>query len=153
MSESHLTRRVCHYDGCMSEQTLILVKPDGVQRGLTGEILRRIETKGYRIVQMRMLTATDELLAQHYHEHTEKPFYAGMAAYMKSGPIVAAVIEGARVIEGVRSLAGATEPTQAAPGTIRGDLGRDWGDGEIRNLIHSSDGTESAAHEISVWFD
>lgn len=137
----------------MTEQTLILVKPDGVERGLTGEILRRIEAKGYRIARMRMLTATDDLLARHYHEHTEKPFYAGMTAYMKSGPIVAAVIEGDRVIEGVRSLSGATEPTAAAPGTIRGDLGRDWGDGEIRNLIHSSDGAESAAHEISVWFD
>lgn len=137
----------------MTEQTLILVKPDGVERGLTGEILRRIEAKGYRIVRMRMLTATDDLLARHYHEHTEKSFYAGMTAYMKSGAIVAAVIEGDRVIEGVRSLSGATEPTAAAPGTIRGDLGRDWGDGEIRNLIHSSDGAESAAHEISVWFD
>lgn len=137
----------------MTEQTLILVKPDGVERGLIGEILRRIEAKGYRIVKMRMLSATDDQLAKHYHEHTAKPFYAGMTAYMKSGPIVAAVIEGNRVIEGVRSLSGATEPTAAAPGTIRGDLGRDWGDGEIRNLIHSSDGPESAAHEISVWFD
>lgn len=137
----------------MTEQTLILVKPDGVERGLIGEILRRIEAKGYRIVKMRMLNATDDQLARHYHEHTEKPFYAGMTAYMKSGPIIAAVVEGNRVIEGVRSLSGATEPTAAAPGTIRGDLGRDWGDGEIRNLIHSSDGPESAAHEISVWFD
>ena len=133
----------------MTEQTLILVKPDGVERGLTGEILRRIEAKGYRIVRMRMLTATDDLLARHYHEHTEKSFYAGMTAYMKSGPIVAAVIEGDRVIEGVRSLSGATEPTAAAPGTIRGDLGRDWGDGEIRNLIHASAGAEAAAHESS----
>lgn len=137
----------------MTEQTLILVKPDGVERGLIGEILRRIEAKGYRIVKMRMLNATDDQLAKHYHEHTEKPFYAGMTTYMKSGPIVAAVVEGNRVIEGVRSLSGATEPTAAAPGTIRGDLGRDWGDGEIRNLIHSSDGPDSAAHEISVWFD
>ncbi len=137
----------------MSEKTLILVKPDGVERGLVGEILRRIEAKGYRIDRMRMLNATDDLLAKHYHEHTEKPFYQGMTDYMKSGPIVAAVIEGDRVIEGVRSLSGATEPTVAAPGTIRGDLGRDWGDGEIRNLIHSSDGEESAALEISVWFD
>lgn len=137
----------------MTEQTLILVKPDGVERGLIGEILRRIEAKGYRIVKMRMLNATDDQLAKHYHEHTGKPFYAGMTAYMKSGPIVAAVVEGNRVIEGVRSLSGATEPTAAAPGTIRGDLGRDWGDGEIRNLIHSSDGPDSAAHEISVWFD
>ncbi|VEI12703.1 nucleoside-diphosphate kinase [Trueperella bialowiezensis] len=136
----------------MAQQTLILVKPDGVQRGLVGEILRRIESKGYRITRMRMLTATDEQLASHYHEHTAKPFYPGMAEYMKSGPIVAAVVEGNRVIEGVRSLSGATDPTSAAPGTIRGDLGRDWGDGQIRNLIHSSDGEESAAHEIGVWF-
>lgn len=136
----------------MSEKTLILVKPDGVERGLVGEILGRIEAKGYRISQMRMLQATDDLLAKHYHEHTEKPFYSGMTAYMKSGPIVAAIIEGDRVIEGVRSLSGATDPTSAAPGTIRGDLGRDWGTGEIENLIHSSDGPESAQLEISVWF-
>lgn len=137
----------------MSEQTLILIKPDGVKRGLVGEILRRIEAKGYRIERMRMLTATDELLAKHYHEHTEKPFYEGMIGYMKSGPIVAAAIDGNRVIEGVRSLSGATNPTEAAPGTIRGDLGRDWASGQIENLIHSSDGKESATLELSVWFD
>ncbi|MFP7695898.1 nucleoside-diphosphate kinase [Trueperella sp. LYQ143] len=136
----------------MTQQTLILIKPDGVQRGLTGEILRRIEAKGYRIEQMRMLTATPEQLAEHYHEHVDKPFYAGVCAYMTSGPIVAAVIGGDRVIEAVRTLSGATHPIEAAPGTIRGDLGRDWGDGEIRNLIHSSDGGGSAAREIAIWF-
>lgn len=134
------------------EQTLILLKPDALERGLVGEILSRIERKGYAIVDLKILTASAEQLAAHYHEHVEKPFYPGMAEYMSRGPIVAAVIEGERVIEGVRALSGATDPTAAAPGTIRGDLGRDWGTDAIQNLIHSSDAPESAAHEISVWF-
>lgn len=134
------------------ERTLILIKPDGVERGLVGEILGRIERKGYSIVDMRMLTATPEQLAEHYHEHANKLFYPGMAAYMGSGPIVAAIIEGQRVIEGVRNLCGATDPTAAGAGTIRGDFGRDWGTDEIKNLIHASDSPKAAAHEISVWF-
>lgn len=136
----------------MSEKTLILVKPDGVKRGLTGEILKRIENKGYVITQLRMLEATPELLAKHYHEHVEKPFYPELVEYMTAGPVVAAVVEGTRVIEGVRALSGATDPTAAAPGTIRGDFGRSWEGGAIYNLIHSSDSPTSAAHEISVWF-
>ncbi|MDY5584357.1 MAG: nucleoside-diphosphate kinase [Arcanobacterium sp.] len=135
----------------MSEQTLILVKPDGVQRGLIGEILRRFEARGYEIAALKMLQATDELLAQHYEAHVDKPFYPEMAKYMKSGPVVAAIIEGDKVVEGVRTMCGVTEPTAAAPGTIRGDLGRSWADG-IYNLVHSSDGRESAQREIGIWF-
>ncbi|ADH92296.1 nucleoside-diphosphate kinase [Arcanobacterium haemolyticum] len=136
----------------MKQQTLILVKPDGVRRHLTGQILARIEAKGYTIESMRMLTASEEQLAAHYHEHVDKPFYPGIVRYMTSGPIVAAVISGYRVIEGVRSLSGATDPTVAAPGTIRGDFGCDTGSDAIENLIHSSDSPESAEHEIHVWF-
>jgi nucleoside-diphosphate kinase len=135
-----------------TESSLVLVKPDGVARGLTGEILRRIEAKGYRIEALRMLTATDDLLTTHYAEHAEKAFFAGLLEYMKTGPVVAIVIEGERVVEGFRSLAGATNPTIAAPGTIRGDLGRDWGNGRIENLVHGSDSTLSAEREIAIWF-
>ena len=134
------------------EKTLLLIKPDGVRRGLTGEVLARFERKGYSITSLAMVSATEELLSEHYIEHREKPFFPDLVTYMTSGPIVAAVIEGARVIEGVRSVCGATEPTLAAPGTIRGDLGRDWGTGQIENIVHSSDSPESAEREISLWF-
>lgn len=134
------------------ERSLVLVKPDGVARGLTGEILRRIEAKGYRIAALELRAATAELLAQHYAEHQGKPFYQPLVDFMLSGPIVALVAEGQRVIEGFRSLAGATDPTTAAPGTIRGDLGRDWGLPVQQNLVHGSDSVESAAREIALWF-
>lgn len=134
------------------EKTLLLIKPDGVARGLTGEVLARIERKGYTIVDLKMVTATEELLGEHYVEHREKAFFPDLVEYMTSGPIVAAIVEGARVVEGVRSLSGSTEPTLAAPGTIRGDLGRDWGTGQIENIVHSSDSPESAAREIALWF-
>ncbi|WP_300343114.1 nucleoside-diphosphate kinase [Nesterenkonia sp.] len=136
----------------MSERTLVLIKPDGVQRGLTGEILRRIEAKGYTIAELTMTTATEQQLAAHYAEHEGKPFYRPLVDFMLSGPLVAAVVEGNRVIEGFRSLAGSTEPTTAAPGTIRGDLGRDWGEQVQKNLVHGSDSPESAAREIEIWF-
>ena len=131
---------------------LILVKPDGYERGLTGQILARIEAKGYKLVALKIVTPTEDLLAQHYHEHVGKPFYPGLVEFMSSGPVVAAVVEGNRVIEGTRSLMGATDPTTAAPGTIRGDLGRAWSTSAILNLVHGSDSEESAAHEIGVWF-
>jgi len=134
------------------ERTLVLVKPDGVARGLSGEVIRRIEAKGYRIAALELRTATNELLAQHYAEHEGKPFYAPLVEFMLSGPVVALVAEGQRVIEGFRSLAGATDPTAAAPGTIRGDLGRDWGLKVQQNLVHGSDSPESAAREIGLWF-
>lgn len=134
------------------EETLILIKPDGVQRNLVGEILRRVEAKGYEIADLRMLNADRELLAQHYSEHEGKPFYEPLIEFMSSGPIVAVRARGQRVIEGFRSLAGSTEPTAAAPGTIRGDLGRDWGLNVQQNLVHGSDSTLSAERELSLWF-
>jgi nucleoside-diphosphate kinase len=134
------------------ERTLILVKPDGVRRGLSGEVLRRVEAKGYTLVAVELRTADDALLAEHYAEHQGKPFFTPLVEFMKSGPVLAVVAEGHRVIEGFRVLAGTTEPTTAAPGTIRGDLGRDWGLKVTQNLVHGSDSPESAAREIALWF-
>jgi nucleoside-diphosphate kinase len=128
-----------------TEKTLILVKPDGVRRGLVGEVISRIETKGYAIDALRMLQADSALLEKHYAEHVGKPFYEPLVEFMMSGPIVAIVASGNRVIEGFRSLAGATDPTVAAPGTIRGDLARDQGTKVMQNLVHGSDSPESAA--------
>jgi nucleoside-diphosphate kinase len=136
----------------MSERTLVLVKPDGVSRGLAGEVIRRVEAKGYRIVALDMRVPSVELLAEHYAEHLGKPFYEPLVAFMSSGPVVAFVAEGNRVVEGFRALAGATEPTAAAPGTIRGDLGRDWGLRVVQNIVHGSDSAESADREIKLWF-
>ena len=135
-----------------TEKTLILVKPDGVRRGLVGEVISRIETKGYAIDAVRMLQADAALLEKHYAEHVGKPFYEPLVEFMMSGPIVAIVASGNRVIEGFRSLAGATDPTVAAPGTIRGDLARDQGTKVMQNLVHGSDSPESAAREISIFF-
>ncbi|WP_394768382.1 nucleoside-diphosphate kinase [Lacisediminihabitans sp.] len=135
------------------EETLVLVKPDGVSRNLTGEILRRIEAKGYQLVDVKLVEADRELLAKHYEEHVGKPFYEPLVEFMESGPVVALRIAGDRVIEGFRSLAGTTDPTTAAPGTIRGDLGRDWGLKVQQNLVHGSDSPESAARELGLWFD
>ena len=136
----------------MTQRTLVLVKPDGVRRGLTGEIVRRIEAKGYTLVALELRSATPELLAEHYAEHQGKPFYEPLVEFMSSGPVVAIVAEGERCIEGFRALAGATDPTVALPGTIRGDLGRDWGLAVQQNLVHGSDSPESAAREIGIWF-
>jgi nucleoside-diphosphate kinase len=135
-----------------TEKTLILVKPDGLRRGLVGEVISRIETKGYAIDALRMLQADSDLLAQHYAEHIGKPFYEPLVEFMMSGPIVAIVASGNRVIEGFRSLAGVTDPTVAAPGTIRGDLARDQGTKVMQNLVHGSDSPESAAREIAIFF-
>jgi nucleoside-diphosphate kinase len=135
-----------------TEKTLILVKPDGVRRGLVGEVISRIETKGYAIDAVRMLQADAALLEKHYAEHVGKPFYEPLVEFMMSGPIVAIVASGNRVIEGFRSLAGVTDPTVAAPGTIRGDLARDQGTKVMQNLVHGSDSPESAAREIAIFF-
>lgn len=135
------------------ERSLILIKPDGVRRGLVGEILRRIEAKGYTIVALELRPADAQTLAQHYAEHVGKPFYQPLIDFMSSGPVAALVIEGQRCIEGFRSLAGSTEPTAAAPGTIRGDLGRDWGVAVQQNLVHGSDSPQSAEREIGIWFN
>ncbi|MGT2426761.1 nucleoside-diphosphate kinase [Amnibacterium kyonggiense] len=134
------------------QETLVLVKPDGVARNLTGEILRRIEAKGYSITDLKMVEADRGLLERHYEEHVGKPFYEPLVEFMESGPIVAVRVAGQRVVEGFRSLAGATDPTVAAPGTIRGDFGRDWGLRVQQNLVHGSDGPESAARELALWF-
>ena len=128
-----------------NEKTLVLVKPDGVARGLVGEVIARIEAKGYTISALRMLQADRALLEKHYAEHKGKPFFEPLLEFMMSGPIVALVAEGNRVIEGFRSLAGVTDPTVAAPGTIRGDLARDQGTKVVQNIFHGSDSPESAA--------
>jgi nucleoside-diphosphate kinase len=134
------------------EETLVLVKPDGVARNLIGEIIRRIEAKGYQVVDLKLVQADRELLGQHYAEHEGKPFYEPLVSFMESGPIVAVRVAGNRVIEGFRSLAGTTDPTTAAPGTIRGDLARDWGLAVQQNLVHGSDSPESASRELALWF-
>ena len=136
----------------MSERTLVLIKPDGVARGQIGEVIRRIETKGYSIDRLDLLNASDHQLAAHYAEHEGKPFYQPLVDFMKSGPIVAIVASGNGVIAGFRSLAGTTDPTTAAPGTIRGDLGRDWGEKVQKNIVHGSDSQDSAEREIAIWF-
>jgi nucleoside-diphosphate kinase len=134
------------------EETLVLIKPDGVARNLIGEIIGRIEAKGYQVVDLRLLQADRDLLGQHYAEHEGKPFYEPLVSFMESGPVVAIRVAGHRVIEGFRSLAGTTDPTTAAPGTIRGDLGRDWGLAVQQNLVHGSDSVESATRELALWF-
>ena len=136
----------------MTQQTLVLIKPDGVRRNLIGEIIGRIEAKGYVVVAMKKFTPTRDLLAEHYAEHEGKPFYEPLVEFMMSGDVVALCVEGNRVIEGFRALAGATDPTVAAPGTIRGDLGRDWATRVQQNLVHGSDSEESAARELALWF-
>jgi nucleoside-diphosphate kinase len=134
------------------EETLVLLKPDAVLRGLTGEILRRIEAKGYELREIKMLTASRDQLEAHYAEHAGKPFFEPLIDFMLSGEIVACRFVGHRVIEGFRILAGATDPTLAAPGSIRGDLARDWGLSVQQNLVHGSDSAESAARELAIWF-
>lgn len=132
----------------MLEQTLVILKPDTVQRGLMGEIIARIERRGLRIVAMKMMRITPELAAQHYAEHIDKPFYPGLFAFITSGPVVVMVVEGPGAIGTLRAMMGKTNATEAAPGTIRGDLGIS----NQRNLIHGSDGPEAAAREIALYF-
>jgi len=130
------------------ERTLVIVKPDGVQRGLVGEILGRLERRGLKLVALRMRVVDGALAERHYAEHAGKPFYAGLVEYIGSGPSVTLVLEGPQAIAVTRSTVGATRPAEAAPGTIRGDLGLMVG----RNLIHASDGPESAAREMALFF-
>lgn len=134
------------------ERTLILVKPDGVRRGLVGEVISRVERKGYVVTALRMLSADRSMLEEHYSEHKGKPFFEPLVEFMLSGPIVAMIAEGERVIEGFRALAGVTDPTVAAPGSIRGDLARDQGTKVVQNIVHGSDSVESAEREISIFF-
>ncbi|HEY7857697.1 MAG TPA: nucleoside-diphosphate kinase [Candidatus Nanopelagicales bacterium] len=132
----------------MSERTLVLVKPDGVQRGLVGEVLSRIERKGFTLVAAQIRTI-DRVTAQaHYAEHDGKPFFADLVDFITSGPLFAAVIEGREAIVSWRTMMGATDPAKAAPGTIRGDLATEMSN----NVTHGSDSTESAAREIALFF-
>ena len=132
----------------MSERTLVLVKPDGVARGLVGEVLGRIERKGFRIVALELRTLPREVAEAHYAEHVDKPFFADLVAFITGGPLVAAVIEGPAAIASWRTMMGATNPANAAPGTIRGDLATET----QNNVTHGSDSPESAAREIALFF-
>ena len=130
------------------ERTFVMVKPDGVQRGLIGEVIRRLENRGLRLVAAKFMQVPRELAERHYAVHRDKPFYEGLIAYITSGPVMAMVWEGPQAIAAVRQTMGATRPTEAAPGTIRHDFGLEIG----RNLTHASDGPETAAFEIDLWF-
>ena len=132
----------------MSERTLVLIKPDGVARGLVGEVLGRIERKGYRIVALEQRTLTVAIAQEHYGEHRGKPFFDDLVAFITSAPLVAGVIEGPDAILSWRSMMGATNPANAAPGTIRGDLSTEM----QNNVTHGSDSPESAAREIGLFF-
>ena len=132
----------------MSERTLVLIKPDGVRRGLAGEVLSRIERKGLRIVAMDMRVVGRDLAETHYAEHSGKPFYGSLVEFITSGPLVAMVVEGPRAIEAFRALASATDPVKATPGTIRGDYALEVQD----NIVHGSDSPDSAEREIKIFF-
>ncbi|MPQ97448.1 nucleoside-diphosphate kinase [Modestobacter sp. I12A-02628] len=131
-----------------AERSLVLVKPDGVARGLVGEVVSRLEAKGLRLVAAELRTLTAEVAETHYAEHQGKPFFAGLVEFITGGPLLALVVEGPRAIEAFRALAGATDPVKAAPGTIRGDLALEVGE----NIVHGSDSPESAAREIALFF-
>ncbi len=130
------------------ERTFVMIKPDGVQRGLIGEIIARFERRGLKIVAMKMVQVDTEFARKHYAVHEGKPFFAGLIEYITSSPVVAMVVEGPDAIRVVRDMVGATDPRKAAPGTIRGDFGLEIG----RNLIHASDAADTAAFEIGLWF-
>ncbi len=130
------------------ERTFLAIKPDGVQRGLVGEIVRRFETKGFTLVGMKFMKVSKELAESHYDVHKERPFFSSLVSFITSGPIVAMVWEGEGVVAAARKMIGATNPLTAEPGTIRGDFGVNIG----RNLIHGSDAIETAQREISLWF-
>lgn len=131
------------------DRTLILVKPDGVQRGLIGKVISRFEARGLRLIAMKMMQMSDDLAARHYGEHEGKDFYEGLVSYITSGPIVAMVWEGKNAVGAARATMGVTKPVEASPGTIRGDFGLDVG----RNLVHGSDSEKSAGREIELFFD
>jgi nucleoside-diphosphate kinase len=133
----------------MTERTLLLIKPDGVERRLVGEIISRIERKGLTVAALEMRIVSEELARRHYAEHDGKPFFGSLLEFITSGPLVAAIVEGPRAVAATRQLAGATDPVEkAAPGTIRGDFGLET----QFNLVHGSDSTESAGREIALWF-
>ena len=132
----------------MIERTLVLVKPDGVQRQLVGRIVARFEERGLKIVGLKLVRVDRDLAERHYAVHKGKPFFEGLVAFITSGPLVAKALEGPDAISMVRTMNGATRPNEAAPGTIRGDLAMEMG----QNLVHASDGSETAATELSIWF-
>jgi nucleoside-diphosphate kinase len=133
----------------VSERTLILIKPDGVQRGLIGRVVDRYETRGLRIAGLKLMQAERSLAERHYAAHSDKPFFAGLIEFITSGPLVAMAVEGPKAIEVCRAINGATRPNQAAPGSIRGDFALETG----MNIVHASDSTENAAAELGLWFD
>ena len=130
------------------DRTLILVKPDAFARGLTGEIIARFERKGLKIVALRHMTVARELAERHYAEHSERPFFGELVDFITSGPIVAMALEGPSAVRAARQLIGATDPLEAAPGSIRGDFAIEMG----ANMVHGSDSPESAEREIGIWF-
>jgi nucleoside-diphosphate kinase len=131
------------------ERTLVIVKPDGVQRGLIGPIFSRLEARGLKIVGLKLVQVSQELAARHYAEHEGKPFYPGLLQYITSGPVIVGCVEGTSAVQMVRNTVGATNPLNAAPGTIRGDYALDIG----RNLIHASDAPATADRELGLWFN
>jgi len=130
------------------ERTLVIVKPDGVQRGLIGDVLQRFETRGLKLVGLKLMSVSEELARRHYGIHKGKPFFEGLISYITSAPVVVVVFEGKDAVAAVRSTVGATNPVQAAPGTIRGDLAMEIG----RNLVHASDSVETARSEVALFF-
>lgn len=130
------------------ERSLVILKPDGVQRGLIGDVIGRLERRGLRLAAMKFMSVSQTLAEQHYAVHQGKPFYEPLVKYITSGPVVVMAWEGSKAIEAIRQTVGATNPTNAAPGTLRADLAIDIG----RNLIHASDGAETAAFELGLWF-
>jgi nucleoside-diphosphate kinase len=131
-----------------ASRTLILIKPDAFERGLTGEILARFERKGLKITALRLLQADEDIANRHYAEHAEKPFFGELVSFITGGPLVAAVLQGHDAVAAARQLVGATNPIEAAPGSMRGDLGLEV----TFNLVHGSDSDESAEREIGIWF-
>jgi nucleoside-diphosphate kinase len=129
-------------------RTLILIKPDAFERALTGEVLARFERKGLRIKALRLLTADEDIANRHYEEHTDKPFFGELVSFITGGPLVAAVLEGHEAVAAARQLIGATNPIEAAPGSMRADFGLEV----TFNLVHGSDSDESAEREIAIWF-
>jgi nucleoside-diphosphate kinase len=137
-------------ESVMSEpqQTLVLVKPDGVRRRLVGEVIRRIEAKGFDIVDMKLIRIHDDLAKEHYAEHVDKPFFSELVSFITSGPVVAMLVEGTEAVAGVRQLMGATNPLEAAPGSIRGD----YATVITENIVHGSDSSASAEREVKLFF-
>lgn len=134
------------------ERILILVKPDGVASGHIGEVVSRLEKKGYHIDDLKIVLATKDQLARHYKQLVNKPFYPEIESYMQEGPIVAMIASGTNIVKVFHRMAGATKPSDADFGTIRGDFGREWPDGILRNVVHSSDSVPAAEEEIGIWF-